>query len=395
MHYLALLFAITISSTSVGCDQNSPSSASNPSHSSSSAPVESPKNLNTEMDQKINNIMVRSGATAALVAVAKDGEVIYEQAYGFQGINQTTPLSSNALMRSGSLAKPITAAAIRALEANGVLALSDRVFCNGNNAPCWLSANLLSPTSDSRAADITIGQLVTHKGGWYRDVSGDPLTEEVEIRDSLGLAGPPSREDIIRHVLQRPLDYTPGQPNYDHDPYSSFGYLLLGLIIEQAAQSSYIDYVHAMITDPLGISPENFKIGASRLAEHDTREPNYVSTDLCPSTFTVGHIALCDEEGADNNNWFASGGIISTASAMALFAQHYRLPANYEAGYSVTGTPLITPASGAHGGLLPGSSAMLRQLPSGVSYAIFLNTLFILEADLADLDRLSQLPVAE
>ena len=81
------------------------------------------------------------------------------------------------------------------------------------------------------------------------------------------------------------------------------------MIIEKASQSSYIEYVHTAITDPLGISRQDFKAGSSRRVDHDIREPNYLSDDLCPSVFEVGRLALCAEEGADGKNWIADGGM--------------------------------------------------------------------------------------
>lgn len=379
--YIYLFFVLA--SLLAGCGASSNSSAPD----DTSQPI----TIDAEANKLVAEVMQQSGATAVTLAIAKDGRIQYEQAYGFKDLNGSLPLEKDALMRTASIIKPVTAAAVRKLAECGLLALSDHVFCDGNNTPCWLPAELLSITTDSRIGDITVEHLIAHQGGWYRDVSGDPLVEEVAIRDLLNLSGPPNREDIIRQVMQRPLDFAPGDPDFVHDNYSNFGYLLLGMIIEKAAQSDYIDYVHMAITDPLGIHPSDFKIGASKLIDHDVREPNYISSDICDSTFTIGQTALCAEEGADNKNWFASGGIISTAGAMALFAQSYRLPWDYSAGYSVTGEPLIASGYGLHGGALPGLSSMVRQLPSGESYAIFLNVSFNLEPFLPRLDRVSQL----
>ena len=84
--------------------------------------------------------------------------------------------------------------------------------------------------------------------------------------------------------------------------------------------------------------------------------------------------------------------MLSTAEAMAMFAQRYRMPPNYTSGYGVIGEPIIQPSAyGSHGGSLPGLSSMVRQLPSGVSYAVFLNISFNMEPWLANLDQASNL----
>lgn len=400
MRLTATLSFILLSAAFVGCDSNSKSSKptiSSQSPSSSSSASANPQPvalLGDELDKKLNNIMQKSGATAATFAVAKEGAVIYQQAYGFKDINQRVSLNEQALMRAASTTKPMTAAAIKKLAENDVLELSDHVFCTGDNAPCWLAEDLLSSTSDSRVKDIAIEHLLQHQGGWYRDISGDPLTKEVEIRDFLGLQGPPTQDDIIRYVMNSPLDYTPGTADFEHDAYSNFGYAVLGKIIELASQSSFIEYVHTALTDPLGINPEDLKLGASRLVDHDIREPHYISDEMCPSVYEVGQTARCLEEGAEASNWVGDGGLITTAGSLALFAQHFRLPANYQQGYGVIGEPISNPSAyGAHGGLLPGSSAMVRQLPTGESYALLLNVSYYMEGDLAELDRISQLPL--
>lgn len=390
--------SIPQSSASSSSVVSSLASSSVASSTVSSAVSSTAQVLSTEINNQANKLMRESGATAITIAVAKSGQIEFEQAYGFQDANKTIALKTDALMLTASIVKPVTAAAIRKLESTGLLKLSDHVFCTGSNAPCWLPANLLSVNSDSRAKDITITQLIAHQGGWYRDVSGDPLGQELDARNSLNLSGPPTREDIVRYVMKRPLDFTPGVLDYQHDNYSNFGYLLLGMIIEQAAHTSYIKYVQTEIMAPLGISSSDFKVAKIQLAEHDPREPVYVSSEMCPSVFNIGKEALCSEEGADLNNWVSAGGVITTARAMAIFTQSYKLPKDptyYFASYGNNiGEPLLSPVSyvGAHNGLGPATSTIVRQLPSGVSYAIFLNVAFdFSQSTLNDFDRISQL----
>ena len=378
--------AVSSSSSSLSSSSSSHSSVLT-SSSSSTAQV-----LSVEIDRQTKKIMEESGATAATIAVAKNGQIIYEQGYGFLDTNKNIATKPDSLMRVASVNKPVTAAAIRKLAEIGLVALSDHVFCDGNNAPCWLPSNLLSETSDSRVKDITIQHLIGHQGGWYVDISGDPFEQEFEIKSLLQLSGPPTREDIIFHVMKRPLDFVPGLPDYIHRNYSNFGYLLLGMIIEQATHTDYVTHVQTEIMAQLGVSDSDYKTGASPLLNHDAREPNYISALICPSVFSNGQDALCSEEGADLKNWLSAGGTIATAKAMALFAQHYRLPMDYADGYRVIGEPLLSQTyGGGHDGDLPGTTTLLRQLPSGVSYAIFINISYNMEQKLGALDRISQL----
>ena len=47
-------------------------------------------------------------------------------------------------------------------------------------------------------------------GGWDRDIAnvgsrGDPMGDEVCIADAMGIASPPTRNDLIRYMLSQPL----------------------------------------------------------------------------------------------------------------------------------------------------------------------------------------------
>lgn len=382
----------SIVSSSSSSSTSFSSSSSNANSSSSLVNIEK---IRTGFDTEMQKLLQETGVTAISIAVAKDGLIQYEQAYGFYDAAKTVPLTPNALMRTASIVKPITAAVIRKLARDGKLALTDHAFCTGTNAPCWLDMSLLSSTSDVRLKDISIDNLLNHQGGWYRDVSGDPFTWEVEIRDAFSLSNAPSRTDDIRYVIAKNLDFTPGQPDGKHDNYSNFGYMLLTQIIEQASRDTYVHYVQTEILAQLGIASSEFKAATSKLADHDPREPAYISTDLCPSVFTKGKEALCSEEGANAENWTGVGMAITTAKTMALFAQAYMLPDFNDAltQYQVSGELLTLGKThnGIHDGLLPGTATIVRQLPSGRSYAIFLNKFPDNEEFLSGIQRLDNL----
>ena len=350
------------------------------SAATSSTIASSKPTLGAEADKAVAKLMAVSGATAVTFAAAKNGQLIYEKAYGFQDAGKTIPLNSDALMRTGSIVKPVTAAAIRKLAKNNLLSLSDHVFCTGSNAPCWLPSSLLSATTDPRAKDISIQHLISHKGGWLISVSLDAAYQEVAIKNQLQLSAPPTRADIVRYMMAKPLAYAPGfPPDASFDSFSNFGFMLLGMIVEQASQKSYTDYVQTEIMAPLGIAAVDFKAGASRLVDRNPREPAYVTSAKCISVYS-GVQGICAEEMREVANWLSVGFSITTAPAMALFAQHYLLPVNdYGVHSDDTGLALQqTPNSyGRFMGDMEGLTSIVKQFPSGVSYAIFLNVTLI------------------
>lgn len=320
--------------------------------------------MEKKMDAKIEGIMKKQGTTAVTLAVYKNGQLKYERAYGYKDQAKTIALQNDALLRTASIVKPVTAAAIQKLAAQGYLALSDHAYCTGNNAPCWLSTDLLSEATDPRVKDISIQQLIEHKGGFTRD--SDPLGGEyLALEDCETFHCPATQEDLVRYMMAAPLDFTPGEPG-TLDSYSNYGYMVLGMIIEQASQMPYEHYVQTQIMAQLGIPATDFKAAKSKIVDHDLREPFYFFEEEWPSAYTKDKTSTLGEEGVVAENWVAVGFSISTANAMAKFASSYKIP---------NGEPMPnnTTNNGAHWGGIDGTASFLRQLPSGVSYALLMN----------------------
>jgi hypothetical protein len=91
----------------------------------------------------------------------------------------------------------------------------------------------------------------------------------------------------------------------------------------------------------------------------------YLSTKPAPSVYVKGATALAMDEAVVLENWVGAGGMISTARALAAFAAAYRVP---------DGVPLAGATNiGMKDGSLPGVATIVRQLKSGVSYAVMIN----------------------
>ncbi|UUZ56225.1 beta-lactamase family protein [Massilia sp. H-1] len=203
----------------------------------------------------------------------------------------------------------MTAARVQQLAAEGKLALTDHVFCSGDNSPCWLPAPMLPPSHDSRVRDITIAHLINHTGGWDRGRSGEPYGSEIEVVRNLALTRAPTRAELIRHQMARPLDAAPGASMV----YSNFGYLLLAEVIERAGGEAYVAQVQRGVFAPIGVGAEEFKGARSLLADRDVREPHYVSDRMAPGVFSGGQSRLAKDEFAVLENWVSVGMALSPA----------------------------------------------------------------------------------
>jgi N-acyl-D-amino-acid deacylase len=133
---------------------------------------------------------------------------------------------------------------------------------------------------DERWSDITVEHCLQHRGGWDRDVSFDGMFRAVQFARKLRIPPPAQQEDVIRCMLNVPLDYNPGE----RYAYSNFGYNLLGRIIEKVTKQDYESYVKEHVFAPLGI--HEARIGHTKLGpDTPAAEVRYYSPDMEPSVF--------------------------------------------------------------------------------------------------------------
>lgn len=312
------------------------------------------------LDIAMRDFMEDRGISAGVLCVAKDDTIVYERAFGWQDSEFEVPLRKSALFRTASLAKPVTAAAVRKLSTAGSLDLGSFVFDLGQPGGGILSITPAG-TPDIRLKDITVQHLLDHRGGWNRDLSGDPMFNAYNIALDLGVAMPPSQTDIVRWVAGRPLDHTPGSAY----AYSNFGYLLLGLIIEEVTGMDATAWVQANLFEPLGVAASECQLARSLTDGRSPREPDY--NDPHFGSFNVyfpDRHSKWQNGGWNIESMETHGGWIHSARAYVRFLQNYWITGHPRTGGAANYTFF---------GSLNGTWTVARQLSSGVSYAAFFN----------------------
>jgi CubicO group peptidase (beta-lactamase class C family) len=214
------------------------------------------------MDGWLGLLYQRDTIPGISVAVAKKGEIIFSQAYGFADLERKIKLTDKHLFRVASHSKTFTATAIMQLQEQGKLKIDDKVV----DYLDWLKSH-----KDKRWHNVTIRQLLSHGAGVIRDGSkndywqlGDEFPDEATFK-----------EDLLKCELV--ID------NNTRLKYSNYGYTLLGLLIETVSGSTYHQYVTHNIIRPLGLKntgPEyderlkdRFATGYSRAYEGAKRKP--------------------------------------------------------------------------------------------------------------------------
>lgn len=310
-------------------------------------------------DDTMKVFMGARNIPAGVLCVSKNGKLLFERAYGWQDKAKTMPLKPSAMFRIASLCKPLTEAAIRKLVEAKQLKLEQFVFDLGQPGGGLLKYTPVG-TPDARLKQVTVGHLMDHKGGWNRDLSGDPMFRVVEIAQVVGTPAPASDRDIVRYMMGRPLDHAPGTTY----AYSNFGYLLLGLIVEQLAGVDYVEYLHQEVFGPAGVADTEVELGRSLPQFRNEREPWYSDSATARNVFAPGQNVLFPDGGFFLEVMEAHGGLISTARAYSRFLGKFWIDGQPRQGNGQAWTFF---------GSLPGTWTLGHQRADGVDIVAFFN----------------------
>jgi CubicO group peptidase (beta-lactamase class C family) len=355
------------------------------------------QNVFNPVDQEVKAFMARWQIAGGTVALVRNGRLVYSHAYG-QADDQT-PAQPQHLFRIASLSKPITALAIMKLKDQGRLRLTDKVF-----GPKGLLPYASYPFFDRRIQDITVRQLLQHTAGWDRNlnIGGDPMFNPVYIAEQMGVPAPADAETIIRYMLKKPLDFTPGT----RFSYSNLGYAVLGRVIEARSGMSYEAYVQENILHPLGIL--DMRLARNFYADKAVQEVRYFEDpNSSPVPFMADHQQLVPWPygGFNIEAMDAHGGWIASAADLAkilaatdgqpnrpdlLSAEDLQQVRMGSAVNPIYGLGWMVNPQGAtwHSGSLPGSSTLMAQLPDGTAWVLLFNGRHDTDAYSEDLDDL-------
>lgn len=204
----------------------------------------------------------------ASLAVTRRGKLVYARGCGYSDVAKREELQPDALFRTASNSKPITAVAILQLMEQGKLKLDD---------PILMYLAEVVPGAKRKThpwSKVTIRHCLQHTGGWDTSKAKyDPLFRSIQIADALKVPPPASAKHVIRFMATKRPDFPAG----DRYAYSNFGYLLLGRIIEQASHQSYEQYVQEHVLRPIGI--QTARLGKTRLKDRAPGEVLYYDGD--------------------------------------------------------------------------------------------------------------------
>ncbi|HTE40839.1 MAG TPA: serine hydrolase domain-containing protein [Steroidobacteraceae bacterium] len=263
-----------------------PASPSPPTGSCAQIPAPSaPGTLGAIVDAAMIAEMAASGTPGMTVMLAKNGAVIYSQAYGYANLSSCTRVQTATEFQIGSITKQFTAAAILQLHNTGALNIDNTVV-----------SYLPSYTFDSR---ITVRMLLTQTSG---------LVDYLDFPQAPTWIPGVTQQTVITAITQAPLRFTPGAAF----EYSNSNYFILGSIIESVSGQTYAAYLAAHILQPLGLAHTGLVQPLSSASPYTTNLAPGIIPD--PSGFFAAGALWSNVQ--DVTTWnvgLASGAVIPTS----------------------------------------------------------------------------------
>lgn len=185
--------------------------------------------LESFLDGVLDVGMREHHVTGGVVAIVKDGQVLFAKGYGHRDVEKNLPVDARTtLFRIGSTTKLLTWTAVMQLVEQGKLDLDADVntYLKGLKIP------------DTYDKPITMRDLMTHTAGFEEGFLGYLINDDPNKQLPIG-------EMLARHVPARV------RPPGEMSSYSNFGAALAGLIVEQVSGTPYNDYIAKQIFEPL------------------------------------------------------------------------------------------------------------------------------------------------
>ncbi len=235
--------------------------------------------------------LIKPGGPGCVVAVIRDGRIVFERGYGLANLEWNIPNSPGTVFQLASVSKQFTAACALLLAEEGKLTLDDDIRK-------WI------PEMRDYGRRITVRNLLNHTSG-IRDY--ESLMPVAGLRYDLAYE-PQEIFDFINR--QSALDFAPGE-KYS---YSNSGYILLAEIVRRAGGLSLGQSAEQRIFGPLGMQhtcyyDTRYQVIKNRATGYDLDTDRMIYNAGQSDTYTLG-----------------PAGVFSTVEDLALWDRNFYEP---------------------------------------------------------------------
>jgi CubicO group peptidase (beta-lactamase class C family) len=286
-----------------------------------------PDNLPVRLDALIPELLRQKGVPGVSIAVARSGQVVWAKGYGLADRAAGRRVTTDTRFQIGSVSKTITAWGVLALVEQGRVVLEAPV-------DRYLKRWHL-PNSEFDHDEVTVRRVLSHTAGLsvkgYHGVylPGDKLPSLGESLD--GYSG----SDGGLRVTTRPgTEYR----------YSSGGYTLLQMLIEDVTGESFETYIQRTIFGPLGMrqsgydwSPELQASVSTPYKENGEPWPHYQFVEQGSGGVytTASDLARLVAAGVDINGAPKGRGILKPETVRQMLAPALRAPSDAQRRYGL------------------------------------------------------------
>ncbi len=178
------------------------------------------------VERAITSEMARQNIPGMSAAIVTDHQLRWSNGFGFSDLENFVPAKASTVYRLGSISKPITAVAVLQLVEQGKLDL---------DAP----VQRYVPSFPQKPWPVTPRHLLSHTSG-IRHYRGD----EINITKPY--------QSLTEGLTIFQSDSLLFQPGTRYS-YSTYGYNLLGVVVEGASGKAFVDYTREQIFTPAGM----------------------------------------------------------------------------------------------------------------------------------------------
>jgi CubicO group peptidase (beta-lactamase class C family) len=291
------------------------------------------------------------------VLVAENGEIIYKDAFGLANREWDIPNKTDTKFMIGSVSKPLTATLMLIQAQKGLIDLDNTI------------EDYLPEFKNKPAAKVKIRQLLTHTSG----IPNYDIIKDFFPRVSRQNF---TREDYIKVFIDSALAFTPGT----HYAYSSWGYFVLGYIMESVTKKTYAQLMSDDIFKKLKMNNSgsyyHTQIIPNRATGYDYSFDGYTSSDFRDQSNTMGtgDIYSTVEDLFKFHMALANNTLLNKELTAEMFTPGMA-PAQYGYGWfnkQFKYTSTDSSASNFHLGMTEGFISFIRRIPSTKSLVVIL-----------------------